>query len=75
MTLQKAEKPFQGARSYFDRPLTTPETICAERLPMERMDLLDPNLTSRVEALWEGEDEAILRIVHNEAETRAPQAS
>jgi len=60
MTLPKAEKPFQGAEcSYFDRPLTTPETITAERMPMARVELLDPDLTSTVEELW-GTEQAFL---------------
>jgi hypothetical protein len=66
MTPPKAEKPFQGGGySYYDRPLTTPETISAERAPMDRVDLLDPDVTATVDRFWRDE-QSFLDTLHQQ---------
>lgn len=70
MTPPKAERPFQGGGySRYDRPLTTPETIAAERLPLDRVDLLDPDLTAQVERMW-GDERSFLDTLEAQVAAR-----
>jgi len=76
MTPPKAERPFQGGGcSRYDRPLTNPETISAERAPLDRADLLDPDVASTIDRLWSNESAFVdklqlLDAVHEQAEHR-----